>query len=621
MSIEWYHIILGDFTGYFGIDTTTNVIQQFCKSGNIGVNILSSDITNTNGADNTFFPLVPFRFTANGTMLTTLSESLDMQTGAIRWQIKGRAKNSSELWYLTSADGVWYNYGAIAVLFTPIGRTQSIVKTQNLIISQQNIYNAVNIWCSDLSIAVFWYGPISGWDTTSVTDMVGLFLYQNTFNDDISQWNTANVSDMTFMFNGAATFDKDLSSWHVPLIPVMPLSFTNGLLVPPNFGEKPVYPMGIYCSNLPPNVTALEFSQIGTLYACTPSNIIQIDGGSAITFAVLPDMYNGVFFSMANVDSSLYITGSNSDIYKVDLHTRILSLFVTIPTVIALYSIKFFGGIFYVIAQELDGSVCLKVNLDGSWSYFIRNLNNPYTLDIDNATSNVYIADLADDQISKIVKIYDINGIFIRSFHTHGRGIRIFENILYVTDQNLSMVRSFNTTDGTVIDNNVCFGGGDMVYSDVIGLIYVLIGNQVTRSSFLHKTFTPKTQDFLNKINANYYKDRKPLNSALSIIEENYYRSMMPLKSALSSNESHFSMSRLLFAKTIYTQTSENIQTYQFYGGKNRDASSVIQRKKVLSAGKPNSIGETTSFQGSNAPTNVTQARQRVRHRGLYNNN
>ena len=41
---------------------------------------------------------------------------------------------------------------------------------------------------------------ISGWDTSSVTDMAGMFLRAIYFNQDISGWDTAQVTNMRAMF-------------------------------------------------------------------------------------------------------------------------------------------------------------------------------------------------------------------------------------------------------------------------------------------------------------------------------------------------------------------------------------------------------------------------------------
>ena len=43
---------------------------------------------------------------------------------------------------------------------------------------------------------------ISAWDTSSVTNMAGMFSGATSFNADISAWDTSSVTNMPFMFPG-----------------------------------------------------------------------------------------------------------------------------------------------------------------------------------------------------------------------------------------------------------------------------------------------------------------------------------------------------------------------------------------------------------------------------------
>ena len=54
---------------------------------------------------------------------------------------------------------------------------------------------------------------ISGWDTSSITDMYRMFRGATAFNQDIGGWDTGSVSDFRQMFYGASSFDQDISSW------------------------------------------------------------------------------------------------------------------------------------------------------------------------------------------------------------------------------------------------------------------------------------------------------------------------------------------------------------------------------------------------------------------------
>lgn len=78
------------------------------------------------------------------------------------------------------------------------------------------------------------YGPIASWDTSSVTDMSGLFfdyyaLKFKLFNADLSSWDTSNVTNMNYMFYRAEEFNSDISQWDVAKVTDMAGMFSNSL--------------------------------------------------------------------------------------------------------------------------------------------------------------------------------------------------------------------------------------------------------------------------------------------------------------------------------------------------------------------------------------------------------
>ena len=54
-------------------------------------------------------------------------------------------------------------------------------------------------------------GDVSGWDTSSVTDMSGMFRDAYSFNGAIPSWDVSSVTDMSGMFWDASSFDGDVS--------------------------------------------------------------------------------------------------------------------------------------------------------------------------------------------------------------------------------------------------------------------------------------------------------------------------------------------------------------------------------------------------------------------------
>jgi len=56
---------------------------------------------------------------------------------------------------------------------------------------------------------------ISGWNTSKVQSMDGMFRDQTSFNQPIGAWNTSSLTNIREMFYNADAFDQDLSNWTV----------------------------------------------------------------------------------------------------------------------------------------------------------------------------------------------------------------------------------------------------------------------------------------------------------------------------------------------------------------------------------------------------------------------
>jgi surface protein len=162
---------------------------------------------------------------------------------------------------------------------------------------------------------------IGGWDVSNVTNMGGMFLNANNFNDDIGSWDTSNatnmssmfrdaglfnqnignwdtssVTDMELMFSGAPNFNQDLKGWCVSNITSEPELFTNDASALTD-ADKPIWGT---CPNYNINVTASSNSDYslsgsdrnGTVTGDDPS--ITINVGDEINFIV--DAANHPFY-------------------------------------------------------------------------------------------------------------------------------------------------------------------------------------------------------------------------------------------------------------------------------------------------------------------------------------
>jgi surface protein len=68
--------------------------------------------------------------------------------------------------------------------------------------------------------------PIGSWDTSSVTNMAYMF-WNTPFNQDISGWNTSAVTTMAYMFAGATSFNQPIGSWDTSAVTDMSYMFSD----------------------------------------------------------------------------------------------------------------------------------------------------------------------------------------------------------------------------------------------------------------------------------------------------------------------------------------------------------------------------------------------------------
>jgi len=70
------------------------------------------------------------------------------------------------------------------------------------------------------------YGPISTWDTSDVTNLDRVFKLRKSFNGNISNWNTSKVTTTKGMLKGAESFNGNLSTWDVSNVEFMDKMFS-----------------------------------------------------------------------------------------------------------------------------------------------------------------------------------------------------------------------------------------------------------------------------------------------------------------------------------------------------------------------------------------------------------
>lgn len=71
------------------------------------------------------------------------------------------------------------------------------------------------------------HGPAETWNVINVTNMMGVFLDDDEFNEPIGAWDVSNVTNMGFMFESAAKFNQPIGAWDVSSVVDMHAMFRN----------------------------------------------------------------------------------------------------------------------------------------------------------------------------------------------------------------------------------------------------------------------------------------------------------------------------------------------------------------------------------------------------------
>lgn len=78
----------------------------------------------------------------------------------------------------------------------------------------KTLLKAIDLYSNNPDLCHQYYGHISKWNVSNVTDMEGLFALCD-FNENISEWDVSNVTNMSHMFETTDYFNQPLENWDV----------------------------------------------------------------------------------------------------------------------------------------------------------------------------------------------------------------------------------------------------------------------------------------------------------------------------------------------------------------------------------------------------------------------
>lgn len=104
------------------------------------------------------------------------------------------------------------NWGTLKV-----GTNQGLYFTgcRNLVVTATDVLNTSSVTNMGgmFSSCSLFNGSLAGWDTSNVTNMAEMFSYCSSFNQPVAHLNTSKVTDMGEMFAGCYSFNQPLAGW------------------------------------------------------------------------------------------------------------------------------------------------------------------------------------------------------------------------------------------------------------------------------------------------------------------------------------------------------------------------------------------------------------------------
>lgn len=199
----------------------------------------------------------------------------------------------------------------------------------------------------------------------------------------------------------------------------------------------------IFCSSgLLTQVSSLVCDDDGNVYASNftsnATNIIKIDTNGNATQLTANNNGNVNYVGMVYVNGYIYVTGYNSNVYKVNIVGGEVTTFVTLPRD-STTGITYYNGSLYVVCQT--SPTIYKVDMDGTYSIFISQnlfIPNYVTTDTDG---NFYVTDNGS------IRKYNNSGLFLKNFNNVYAPNGLISTIIYYNNYlyGTTLINTINT--------------------------------------------------------------------------------------------------------------------------------------------------------------------------------
>ena len=192
--------------------------------------------------------------TTNVTNMNNMFRSASAFNKDISVWVVYEATNLDDMFATSGMEGNTYGLSTPTPVYTEFTAPSSTIDDTNFKNVVYNFFNSPTSGMFTNSSNIPYYGPISGWDTSSVTNMYRIFYGKTSFNEDISGWDTSNVTNMNNMFYSASAFNQDITTWNVSPTTDLTDMFNNSGMVGNTYGLTTPTPLYTEFTYIPPPV-------------------------------------------------------------------------------------------------------------------------------------------------------------------------------------------------------------------------------------------------------------------------------------------------------------------------------------------------------------------------------
>jgi len=299
------------------VSNVTNMAHMFFGANDFNQDISSWNTSRLNGATNMFRDAWAFNQDLSGWDVSRVSGFSGMFLDAASFNFGEPAGASNKVinWDTSSALNMSFMFAAqsqpASVFGCDIsGWNTSSVTNMTAMFQRATAFNQpIGSWDTSNVVdlnqifmgATSFNQPLAGWDTSSATNMGNLFRDATSFNQDISGWDVSAVEgslfrSMNYMFSGATSFNQDLTGWCVTNITSEPTNFaTNSGLALANYPVWGTCPGGI-------NLATYSFEGTPSVPESGVANITL--GGTVTTASAVAPLFGNTVATSATAYSA-----------------------------------------------------------------------------------------------------------------------------------------------------------------------------------------------------------------------------------------------------------------------------------------------------------------------------